>query len=64
MSFVECAFIVTDEPTIGGKLQSIYPKDCLSLLTQDIPTIVFPRGVKKRSTVVELIFCEISTFAL
>ena len=56
MKFVECAFIVTDEPKIGGKLQSIYPKECLSLMTQDLPSVVFPHGVKKRSTVIELIF--------
>ncbi|KAK8794356.1 hypothetical protein WA171_003480 [Blastocystis sp. BT1] len=55
MKFVECAFIVTDEPKIGGKLQSIYPKECLSLLTQDLPSVVFPHGVKKRSTFIRFV---------
>ena len=47
MSFVECAFLATNEPQIGCSIKSIYPAEYPKILDQTLESMLYPRGILK-----------------
>ena len=58
MSFVECAFLATNEPQIGCSIKSIYPAEYTKILDQSLESILYPRGILKPYNVGACAFCH------
>lgn len=57
MSFVECAFLATNEPQTGCSIKSIYPVEYPKILDQTLESLLYPRGILKPYNVCVYAFC-------